>query len=113
MMTFEELASKYFKTDLPLEITPQEEESFQHSKVCWMCENPLGDGEAAVAIAREAVETAAHTTKVRDHDHLTSKYRGAAHNKCNLNCKKKSSSFFLYFSTISVVMIVILSLKNS
>ena len=31
--------------------------------------------------------------KVRDHDHLTGKYREAAHNKCNLICKKKSSRF--------------------
>ena len=79
MMTLEELALEYFKTDLELEITPQEEESFQQSKVCWLCENPLGD------------------EKVRDHDHLTGKYRGAAHNRCNLNCKKKSSSFVPIF----------------
>ena len=83
MLTLENIASNYFETNLPLEITPEEEESFQQSKVCWLCENPLGEGEAA------------HT--VRDHDHLTGKYRGAAHNKCNLNCKKKSSSFVPIF----------------
>ena len=80
MLTLENIASNYFDTNLELEITPQEEESFQHSTICWLCEqalreNPLGDD------------------KVRDHDHLTGKYRGAAHNKCNLNCKQKSSSF--------------------
>lgn len=26
--------------------------------------------------------------KVRDHCHLTGKYRGAAHNSCNLRCTK-------------------------
>ena len=31
--------------------------------------------------------------KVRDHDHVTGKYRRAAHNRWNLNCKQKSSSF--------------------
>ena len=79
MLTLENIASNYFETNLPLEITPEEEESFQQSKVCWLCENPLGED------------------KVRDHDHLTGKYRGAAHNKCNLNCKKKSSSFVPIF----------------
>ena len=91
MLTLEELASEYFETNIPLEINP-EEESFQQSKVCWMCENPLGDGEAT----REA------TQKVRDHDHLTGKYRGAAHNKCNRNCKQNSSSFVpIFFHNLS------------
>ena len=103
MLTLEELASEYFETNIPLEITPEEEKSFQQSKVCWMCENPIGDGEAT----REA------TQKVRDHDHLTGKYRGAAHNRCNLNCKKRQVPLFPYFSTILVVMIVISYLKNS
>ena len=85
MLTLENIASNYFETNLELEITPQEEESFQQSTICWLCEqalreNPFGDD------------------KVRDHDHLTGKYRGAAHNKCNLtNFKQKSSSFVPIF----------------
>ena len=80
MLTLENIASNYFETNLPLEITPEEHQSFQQSKVCWLCERKL-DGE----------------DNVRDHDHLTGKYREAAHNKCNLNCKKKSSSFVSIF----------------
>ena len=80
MLTLENIASNYFETNLPLEITPEEHQSFQQSKVCLLCERKL-DGE----------------DNVRDHDHLTGKYRGAAHNKCNLNCKKKSSSFVPIF----------------
>ena len=79
MLTLEKIASKYFKTNLELQITPQEEESFQFAEQCWLCENPLG-GE-----------------KVRDNDHLTGKYRGAAHNICNMNCKQRSSSFVPIF----------------
>ena len=84
MLTLENIASNYFETNLPLEITPEDHQSFQQSKVCWHCERKLdGEGEA--------------THNVRDHYHLTGKYRGAAHNKCNLNCKKKSSSFVPIF----------------
>ena len=75
MLTLEKIASEYFETNIPLEITPEEEESFQFTEEFWLCESPLGGD------------------KVRDHDHLTGKYRGAANNRCNLNCKKKSSSF--------------------
>ena len=79
MLTLEKISSKYFKTNLELQITPQEEESFQLAEECWLCENPLDD------------------TKVRDHDHLTGKYRRAAHNICNINCKQRSSSFVPIF----------------
>ena len=70
MLTLEKITSEYFETNIPLEMTPEEKESFQQSTICWHCENPLGEDT------------------VRDYDHLTGKYRGAAHNRCNLNCKK-------------------------
>ena len=79
MLTLEKIASKYFKTSLELEMSQEEEVQFQLAEECWLCENPLG-GE-----------------KVRDHDHLTGKYRGAAHNICNINCKQRSSSFVPIF----------------
>ena len=60
-------------------MSQEEEVQFQLAEECWLCENPL-EGE-----------------KVRDHDHLTGKYRGAAHNICNKNCKQKSSSFVPIF----------------
>ena len=94
MLTLEKIASDYFETNISLEMSPEEEESFQQSTICWLCEqalreNPLSD------------------TKVRDHDHLTGKYRGAAHNMCNLICKKKSSSFVPIFFTTFLGVIVI------
>ena len=75
MLKSELEANKYFKTNLELQITPQEEESFKLAEECWLCEELLTED------------------KVRDHDHLTGKYRGAAHNICNINCKQMSSSF--------------------
>ena len=79
MLKLELEANKYFKTNLELQITPQEEESFKLAEECWFCEEPFTED------------------KVRDHDHLTGKYRGAAHNICNINCKQRSSSFVPIF----------------
>ena len=78
MLILEQEANKYCQTNLELQMTPEEEESFQLAEECWLFEQPVID-------------------KVRDHDHLTGKYRGAAHNMCNINCKQKSSSFISIF----------------
>ena len=67
MMPLENFAGNYFETNLELEITPQEEESFQQSKVCWLCEQALRENPGNFALADD---------RVRDHDHLTGKYRG-------------------------------------
>ena len=81
MLNLELEANKYFETNLELEINQEEEEvQFQLAEECWLCEQPFTEG-----------------TEVRDHDHLTGKYRGAAHNICNINCKQRSSSFVPIF----------------
>ena len=58
-----------FKFKKNMRITRKEEGDFQKALVCHICENKLRDD------------------KVRDHCHLTGKYRGAAHSQCNLNYK--------------------------
>ena len=42
VLTLEKFASEYFETNIPLEMTPEEEESFQQFTI-WLCESPLGD----------------------------------------------------------------------
>ena len=81
MLILEQEANKYFKTNLELQITPEEEESFKLAEECWLCEQPFTEYEQPV----------------RDHDHLTGRYRGAAHNTCNINYKQTSSSFVPIF----------------
>ena len=79
-------------------MTPQEEASLQQSKVCWLCEQALREASFATPLAdTQSARNFASCDKVRDHDHLTGKYRGAAHNRCNLNSKQKSSPFVLIF----------------
>ena len=47
----------------------KDEEIYNNSHICWTCKQEL------------------NTDKVRDHCHITGKFRGAAHNKCNMKLK--------------------------
>ena len=49
----------------------EEEEKFQLSNSCWICDKLSDVGDE----------------KVRDHCHITGKYRGTAHWSCNINLK--------------------------
>ena len=58
---------EYFNKNL---ITIEEEKNlFQQSNSCWVCEKLIDNDEE----------------KVRDHCHVTGKFRGAAHCGCNIN----------------------------
>ena len=48
---------------------------FENNNICRFCEKEI------------------ISEKVRDHCHLTGKYRGPAHNVCNINVKQKDSNF--------------------
>ena len=48
-------------------MTIEDEDNYQNSQNCWICDEKI--------INRD---------KARDHCHITGKYRGAAHKKCNL-----------------------------
>ena len=52
-------------------LTKEEQYEFENASVCWICQKEFGSEK-----------------KVRDHCHFTGKYRGAAHNQCNLQFKK-------------------------
>ena len=52
----------------PINLSNDEENQFQKSNMCHICEKRFTDTNL----------------KVRDHCHLTGKFRGAAHNECNI-----------------------------
>ena len=68
---------KYYLEPKPLKLTPEEQKDFQSAKVCHICEQDLFVNEKTGRLL-----------KVRDHCHFTGEYRGAAHNECDLKCKK-------------------------
>ena len=59
----------------PLIMTSENELDFQNSTTCYICEKEYSDEES---------ET---NYPVRDHCHITGKYRGSAHNICNLKLR--------------------------
>ena len=50
-------------------MSEKEEEQFQSSNTCWICEKLIDNDDE----------------KFRDHCHVTGKFRGAAHWSCNIN----------------------------
>ena len=54
-----------------LVMTKEVNEDFQNSTKCWICDNDYTDNDV----------------KVRDHCHITVKYRGSPHRDCNINLK--------------------------
>ena len=62
-----QLINNYFNEKLQMSL--DDEERYQNSQICWICKEKL------------------NTEKKRDHCHITGKFRGAAHNKCNLKVR--------------------------
>ena len=62
-----QITKQYFNKRLIM--TSEDEEIYNNSHICWICKQEL------------------NTDKVRDHCHVTGKFRGAAHDKCNLKLR--------------------------
>ena len=72
----------YEKKDV-IPLTKEEEENYNNQKVCYICKKELNTSDTTES---SSFEHKKHY-KVRDHCHYTGKYRGAAHNICNLRYK--------------------------
>ena len=60
---------KHFNKELVM--TKEDNEDFKNSTTSWICDNDYIDTDV----------------KVRDHCHITGKYRGSADTDCNINLK--------------------------
>ena len=66
----------YFKNiKKDINMTDEDEEDYRNNNVCRFCEKEI------------------LSDKVRDHCHLTGKYRGVSHSECNINVTQKQSKF--------------------
>ena len=63
------LYHRYYKFPKKMFLTEEDLDKFDKATKCHICDKPLGKD------------------RVRDHCHLTGKFRGAAHNGCNINYK--------------------------
>ena len=61
-------------------LTPEQQKKHDNSKKCFICEKKFYN---------KKTKYYKNLMKVMDHDHYTSKYRGAAHSVCNLRYKKQ------------------------
>ena len=68
-----DIYDKYFKNSIPIRMTRDDLDKYSQTDVCHICEKAIGGD-----------------IKVKDHCHLTGKYRGAAHQDCNLKYKEPS-----------------------
>ena len=76
MKEIEQMLMPLIKAVEPIQMSAQDERDFKCAKTCCLCHKPLGKD------------------RVREHDHLTGKYRGAAHSVCNLEEGKKRTRRF-------------------
>ena len=72
----EQIIKHYFNKKIIM--ANEDEEIYNNSHICWICKEEL------------------NTDQVRDHCHVTDKFRGASHSKCNINLRlpKKLPIFF-------------------
>lgn len=76
---FAEDVETVFLCDLPMDpLTVRQKREFQKASHCHICESPFSNNLKHPDYK-----------KVRDHCHLTGKFRGASHNKCNINYRDK------------------------
>ena len=81
LLDYRTMVNTYLYDTKRLIMTEADESDFADARVCYSCRKPFpADDKAAKKGQR----------KVRDHDHITGTYRGAAHSKCNLYLRRQN-----------------------
>ena len=86
LQELEEELYEFQKQVKPMVLTEEQEAEFQRATHCYMCRDPI-------------LEKEGKWSKVRDHNHATGAYRGAAHSFCNIQ-KKRSYHIPVFFHNL-------------
>lgn len=70
------------RNEIPINMTKDDELDFLNAEICFFCQKDLLND------------------KVRDHDHINGKYRGAAHKTCNLIYSKPVNFIPIFFHNL-------------
>ena len=73
-----DVMKKHFNKELMM--TKRDDEDFENSIKCWICDNIYLDGDV----------------KVGNHCHITGKYRGSAHRNCNIKVKLSDKTSIVF-----------------
>ena len=79
MLEIKDYMKTYFKNELEIVLDTITE--IYDQTTCWLCEKEIKPKDMK------------ENPIVKDHSHLTGKFRGLAHNNCNLNTRKAHTSF--------------------
>ena len=82
-----EVIKKLLKKDLLM--TKEDNEDFKNSTKCWVCDNDYVDSD------------------VKDHCHITGKYRGPAHRDCNINLKLNHKIPVVFHNLKNMILILL------
>jgi len=93
-------AKEKIDNPVPANFTVEDKKKYEEAKTCWICGKRFGEDakhkycyqarlNTIVDYYDKIYDDVTNYDKVPDHDHLTGKYRGAAHRICNLNLNYK------------------------
>ena len=84
LLSYGDKIKKILEKEKRMIITKSQEEEFQKSTCCHICKKSF----------------LINDVKVRDHDHINGFYRGASHQKCNINLNNKNFKIPVYFHNL-------------
>ena len=78
-----------------LPLTAQDQRRHDNATQCWVCKKEFSTQEVWISTLNGERYKAIYNGKVKDHCHITGKYRGPAHNDCNIQLQIKAGKMHI------------------